>query len=350
MLLINILLFLTGLVILVIGAEYFVKGSATIAKKLGISEFMIGLTLVALGTSVPELASSLYAAIKNESGIIIGGVVGSNIANIALIIGIAATISTIKTEEKMLNRDGYIMLFSSVIFYIMIIDGLVSWWNSLLLLLLYFAYIIFLFETREKEKEEYHFNAFIRYFFRFRYIRTIHRRIMLELGRRKANKPLRIFSILEKDLHKDFLLVLFSGIAVVVGARFFVNEAVFFADYFLVPKTMIGVSLVAFGTSVPELSVSVAAARKGYGSIAVGNIIGSNIANILLVAGVAGLIHPLQVLPMSIFFTVPVMLGISILFLIFIKSEWRIHRMEGLVFLAFYLAFMAVLFLSSGIM
>ncbi len=342
------LLFLTGLVLLVMGADYFVKGSATIAKKLGISEFMIGLTLVALGTSIPELASSVYAALRNESGIIIGAVVGSNITNIALIIGIAAAVSTIKTEEKMLNRDGYIMLFSAIVFYLMVIDGVLSWWNSAILLVIYLAYIIFLFETKSKSAEEHHFNAFIRYFFRFRYIRTIHQRIMQEIGRKKEKRSLRILSIVEKDLHKDFLLVLISGIAVVFGARLFVSEAVFFAETFLVPKTIIGVTLVAFGTSVPELSVSVAAAKRGYGSIAVGNIIGSNIANILLVAGVAGLIHPLQVLPLSIFFTIPVMLGISLLLLVFIKSEWQIHRTEGMIFLACYIAFITVIYLSSG--
>ena len=126
MVLFQSLVFIASLVVLVWGAEYFVKHSAAIAEKLGLSQFVIGLTLVALGTSVPELASSIFAAIKRDSGFIVGNIVGSNIANIALIVGVVSFITTIQTEEKMLIRDGYIMLFSSALFYVIIINGVIN--------------------------------------------------------------------------------------------------------------------------------------------------------------------------------------------------------------------------------
>jgi cation:H+ antiporter len=336
-------IFLLGLILLVSGSDFFVKGSAAIAKKLGISEFMIGLTLVAVGTSLPELASSIFASFKHESGLIIGNAVGSNIANIALIVGISATICAIKTDERMLIRDGYIMLFSTLLFGLMIVDGNVSWWNALILLILYLAYIVFLFETRNKTRDEYHFNAFIKYFCRFGYIKTIRRNLVPDFRPRGKKNPLRLQTIFSLNIHKDLLMVALCCAAVVVGARMLVDQAIFFAEYLNVPGTIIGASLVAFGTSVPELGVSIAAARKGYGAIAVGNIIGSNIANILLVIGVSGLIHELEVTSFTLVFTNPAMIVLSILLLVFIKSHWKIHRLEGIVFLALYAVFITIL-------
>ena len=346
MLILEILFFVLGLILLVSGSDFFVKRSAAIAEKLGISEFMIGLTLVAVGTSLPELASSIFASFKQESGLIIGNAVGSNIANIALIVGVAAAICAIKTEEKMLIRDGYIMLFSTLLFGLMIIDGSVSWWNALILLILYLAYIVFLFETRKKTRDEYHFNAFIKYFCRFGYIKTIRESLVPESGPRSEKKSSRLQTMFSLNIHKDLMMVALCCAAVVVGARMLVEQAIFFAEFLNVPGTIIGASLVAFGTSVPELGVSIAAARKGYGAIAVGNIIGSNIANILLVIGVSGLIHELEVTSLTLIFTNPSMIVLSILLLIFIKSSWKIHRLEGVVFLALYAVFIAVLLLK----
>ena len=294
---INIFLFILGLVFLVGGAEYFIKSAASIAKKLGISEFIIGLTLVALGTSIPELASSIAASIKNASGIIIGNVIGSNIANIGLIIGIAATIAVIKTKKQMVRRDGYIMLFAAGLFYIFIINGVLSRIEAGILLLLYVAYIAFLIEE-QPEFEEYHFGHFLRYFFGFQYLITIRSRIFGSKDKNKITpkEKKEVKELFRAGLIKDFLIVIIAGFAVVIGANYLIESAVFFANLFNIPENLIGLSLIAIGTSLPELFVSITAARKGYGNIAVGNIIGSNIANIFLVLGVSGLILPLAII------------------------------------------------------
>ena len=178
MLLSNTLFFVIGLVLLVKGSDFFVKSAATIAKKLGVSEFVIGLTLVAVGTSIPELVSSVAASMKHQSGIVMGNFVGSNIANIGLIIGLAAAIAIIKTNEEMLKRDGYIMLFAALSFYFFILDKNISIIETIIFLLLYFVYIMFLFEEKPKFKGKYHFREFIRYFFEFKYIAAAGNRII----------------------------------------------------------------------------------------------------------------------------------------------------------------------------
>jgi len=345
---IEIGIFLMALIVLIKSSDYFVKAAASIAEKLGINEFIIGLTLVAFGTSVPELASSAFAAARGNSGIVIGNIVGSNIANIGLVIGFAAFISTIKTKEEMLIRDGYIMLFSSILFYLLIIYGRITRFSAGILLVFYIVYIIFLFETKSKTRDEYHFNNFIKYFFQMRYIQTLKRRILEQLKQERAkNKEIKL--ILKEGVLKDIFLIIVTGIAIYFSAKYIVIEAVFFANALHLSETLIGVSLIAFGTSVPELSVSISAARKGYGDIAVGNIIGSNIANILLVGGIAGLIAPLGISKLSLLITGPMMLIMCLLLLNFIKSGWKIHRFEGGIFLGLYSLFLLILFFARNI-
>ena len=168
----NFLILLLGLVFLVKGSDYFVKAASTIAKKLGVSEFVIGLTLVAVGTSIPELASSIVASIQQASGIVIGNIVGSNIVNIGLIVGVAAFLSPMKTEVEMLKRDGYIMLFAAVLFFVFALNGELSMIESGIFVLLYVAYVFFLFEEAEKYEGKLHFKEFITYFFKFKYINS----------------------------------------------------------------------------------------------------------------------------------------------------------------------------------
>jgi cation:H+ antiporter len=347
---VEIILFIVGLVFLVKGADYFIKSAASIAKKLGVSEFIIGL-LVALGTSIPELASSVAAALRNASGIIIGNVVGSNIANIGLIIGIAATIALIKTKKAMIWRDGLIMLFASGLFYIFMVNYSISRIEAGILLLLYIAYMAFLIEEQPKF-EEYHFGHFLRYFFRFRYIMTIRSKFLSPFKPKKDHrKKAKIASeqkrkekeLFKAGLIKDFLITFLSGAAIVFGAKYLVQEAIFFANLLNIPENIIGLSLIAIGTSLPELFVSVSAALKGYGNIAVGNIIGSNIANIFLIIGVSGLITPISIIKSTLLYTAPFMIFMSILLLYFIRSQWKIRRIEGAIFLVLYAVFMTLL-------
>lgn len=338
----NFLILLLGLVFLVKGSDYFVKAASTIAKKLGVSEFVIGLTLVAVGTSIPELASSIVASIQQASGIVIGNIVGSNIVNIGLIVGVAAFLSPMKTEVEMLKRDGYIMLFAAVLFFVFALNGELSMIESGIFVLLYVAYVFFLFEEAEKYEGKLHFKEFITYFFKFKYINSAVQKI--NGNRNRGSESGNENGRLEGGFAKDILTLVLSCAAIVIGAKYFVDESIFFAELLGVPDTIIGTTLVAVGTSLPELVVTVSAARKGYGSIALGNIIGSNITNIFLILGLSGLLYPISVAEISLFFTTPVMIVISLILLVFISTGWEIKKWEGVALMAFYAAFLVVLF------
>lgn len=338
----NFLILLLGLVFLVKGSDYFVKAASTIAKKFGVSEFVIGLTLVAVGTSIPELASSIVASIQQASGIVIGNIVGSNIVNIGLIVGVAAFLSPMKTEVEMLKRDGYIMLFAAVLFFVFALNGELSMIESGIFVLLYIAYVFFLFEEAEKYEGKLHFKEFITYFFKFKYINSARQKLN-GANRNRNPENGNGNGRLEGGFAKDILTLLISCAAIVIGAKYFVEESIFFAELFGVPDTIIGTTLVAVGTSLPELVVTVSAARQGYGSIALGNIIGSNITNIFLILGLSGLLYPISVAEISLFFTTPVMIVISLILLVFISTGWEIKRWEGIALMAFYAAFLVVL-------
>jgi len=169
----ELLLMIVGLVLLVGGSDKFVESGSGIAKRLGVSDFIIGLTLIAVGTSIPELASSIAAALKGSSGLIVGNLVGSNIANIGLIVGISALIASIKTDETMLKRDGYILLFVSIIFTLLAIRGVIDYIEGLVLLIVYFIYVLFLIETQAVIKQKFHFKEFVGYLLKFKFIGTL---------------------------------------------------------------------------------------------------------------------------------------------------------------------------------
>ena len=375
---VNVLVFLGGLVLLVRGADLFVVTSSLIAKRFGVSEFIIGLTLVSVGTSVPELASSLTASFQQANGIVIGNILGSNIANIGLIASTAAILSNIRTEEVMLRRDGYIMLFSSFLLFLFMLDFKISRLEALVFLLLYLVYLLFLLDKVKKHEEDIYFKDFLIYFFRFEYFFDLKARIrsgirsygkengmpglpsalgtgeeiekktgtesVTESENENIDVDIIAENLSETSLLIEFLKMVASGIAIIIGAKYFVEQSIFFAVLFKVPETLIGISLVAVGTSVPELMVTVSAARSGYANIALGNVIGSNITNILLVMGCAGLVHPLTITGLSIYYIAPFMLIISTLLLLFIRTGWRIKRFEGWILLLLYSGFMILIF------
>jgi len=240
------------------------------------------------------------------------------------------------------------------LFYIFMINGLISKIEAGILLLLYVAYMAFLIEE-QPEFEEYHFGHFLRYFFRFRYIMTIRSKLISGLNYKKNHRRKKISPVQKKKeqelfkagLIKDFLVTIISGAAVVFGAKYLVEEAIFFANLFNVPENIIGLSIIAVGTSLPELFVSISAALKGYGNIAVGNVIGSNIANIFLIIGVSGLIKPISIIKGTLYYTAPFMIFMSIMLLVFIRSYWLIRRIEGTIFLILYTIFMMLLFFNG---
>ena len=240
----QVLILLVGFFLLVKGADWFVEGAASIAKKLGIPQLVIGLTIVAMGTSLPEAAVSITAALDNNAGITIGNIVGSNILNILIILGITAVITNVSIQKSTFYYEIPFMLIITVI---LMIFGIIFW----ILFLLYLGYLYIMSKKGTEQEEE---------------------------------------NVKDIPVWKCLLFMVLGGVMVVMGSDFAVSGATEIARFFGMSERFIGLTIVAFGTSLPELVTSVTAARKGNAGIAIGNIVGSNIFNILFVIGTAALI------------------------------------------------------------
>ncbi len=345
----KVLLFIAGLLLLVKGADLFVKAAASLAKKLGVSEFVIGLTLVALGTSVPELASALAAVFRRQGGMVLGTVIGANMANLLLIAGLAGALAAVRTRREMIGRDGTIMLAATALFCLFAWNGHFSRLEAAAMLLVYVAYTLFLFTAKAGMGEEYGFRRFLDYLFRFQYLLAIRDGISAGFGRARGRggrdvAGRKISRAFRAVIVKDLLLLAASGAAIAFGADLFVGAAVFFAGLFKLPPMVIGASIVSLGTTLPEMSVTVAAARKGFGHIALGNVLGSCIANIGLIVGASGLVRPLDVARTGLPPLLGFLLFASLLLLVFIRSAWRIRRWEGILMLGLYAIYVAMLY------
>ncbi len=335
MVFVEAVLFVVGLALLLQGSDFFVEAASDIATRLGVSEFFIGLTVVAIGTSIPELAASMTAAASNASALVVGSIIGSNIANIGLVVGIGAIAMAIKTDRRMLVRDGAIMLLATGLFYIVALDTRITRIEAGILLLVYFAYLLFLLNENPKTEERVsHIGSFVRYFVELRYLRDIQERAVHAFNGKKH---------IDRVMLRDGAILVLSLAAIIFGARAMVREAIYFATTFGVAQQLIGITVVAIGTSVPELAVTFSAARKHLGNIALGNVIGSNIANVLLVAGGAALVHPLVVSTATLAFSIPFAIFISLVLLLFLRTSWRVQRSEGVALVFVYAAFIALL-------
>ena len=255
MMFLQVIILLAGFLFLVKGADWFVEGAASIAKKLGIPQLIIGLTIVAMGTSMPEAAVSITAAINKNAGITIGNVVGSNILNIFIILGITAVITNVAIQRSTLL---YEIPFMTVITIVLLIFGItgseVTFIEGVIFWILFLIYLGYLFVMAKKGNDQ-------------------------EEAEAKDN-----------PVWKCMLLMVIGGILVVKGSDFAVSGATEIARYFGMSERFIGLTIVALGTSLPELVTSVTAARRGNTGIAIGNIVGSNIFNILFVIGTTALI------------------------------------------------------------
>lgn len=301
---IDLFLLLAGLLILAGGSRFFIDSSAYIARHFGVSEFIIGLTLVSVGTSLPEFGASVYASAFGSSAIAVGNIVGSNIANIALVLGVSIIIWPIKTSETMLKRDGLIMLGVSLLFVGLAVGG-VSRIDGLVLMACFGLYLRLLYVQRRVGEHE---SSVIR-------------------------------GPDDNMILQELIKLLFGAVGVFIGAKLLVDSAIVIAVALGVSQSVIGVTLVAFGTSAPELAVSIVALRKNCGDMAIGNIIGSNIFNILWVGGVASLIRPLGVDETLLEFSMPVMLFVAALLLVFMRTGWRLKRWEGAILVVLYVGF-----------
>lgn len=300
---IEILIFLFSLFFIIFGAKLFVDSSVKIARKLRVSEFVIGLTLIALGTSLPELFSSIIASTKHETDLIAGTILGANIADLTLVIGIAAIIMTVKLRKNVLKRDIYMMILSILLLGFFAVDRSLSRIEGVIFLLLFLGYNSYVFYTGRKTW--------------------------------KKNKQKKETRKQEKLKKLEIFLFILGGIMLYLGAEGLVREAVFIANNLGVSIIVLGI-IISIGTTLPELSVSITSSRENKGEIAVGNSIGSVITNTLLILGVSALIFPFQIAEKTIHFLIPILLVVSILLGISIRTKWKITRLEGIILVLIY--------------
>lgn len=305
----SIILFVAGLAILIKGSDFFVGSSAFVARHFGVSRLIIGLTLVSMGTSLPELGASVYASYAGEGEIAVGNVVGSNIANIALVLGACIILRQIRVKKKMIRRDGLIMLGVTILFIFLVIGG-VKRWEGLILMVIFAFYILLLYKHNKTEKEDEE---------------------LCDLSDRFCPK--------ESSLKVEIVMLVIGCIGVFIGSKLLVDSAVDIAQTYGISQSVIGSTLIAFGTSVPELAVSMTAILKRLEDISIGNIIGSNIFNILWVIGVAAMVDNLAVDEILLYMNIPIMLIVSALLLIFMAVRGKLERWQGIIFVAIYVVF-----------
>ncbi len=287
-----------GFLLLVKGADFFVDGSSKIAKKFGIPELIIGLTIVAMGTSAPETAVSIAAALKGTADISIGNVVGSNILNILIILGISATIRTIKVGKTTIKYEIPFMIAISALLLLLGLDGTIDFKDGIILWLLFIAYLTYLIIMAKKDKQK----------------------------KEKKSKVI---------LWQAILTTLVGLALIIVGSDISVDAASKIARYAGLSERFIGLTIVALGTSLPELVTSVTAAFKGNNDIAIGNIVGSNIFNILFVIGTSSLILPIT---FASTFKIDslVMIGAALLLFICSLRKQKLDRFSGILMLLSY--------------
>jgi cation:H+ antiporter len=301
--------FAVGVLLLYFGAEWFVKGSSRLAAVFKVTPLMIGLTVVAFGTSAPELVVSLVASLKKEPDITLGNVIGSNIANIGLVLGLSALVARLKCHVKTIRREIPLMILSSLVLLAVAIDGEISFWDGILLFL---GIILFVLVSYRSTRNE---------------VSQLPPVVREEYEKHRVQTEERIIRV---------ILLTVSGLGLLlIGAHLIVDSAVFIADEFGVSRKVIALSMVAVGTSLPELATSVVAASRGEFDISIGNVIGSSIFNLLCVIGIIAIISPIRV---SGNFTGDylVMLGMSLVLFPIIGRKSSISRYEGALLLILY--------------
>lgn len=300
---------IVGFVLLIKGADYFVDGASSIAGKLKVPSLIIGLTVVSLGTSMPEAAVSVSASISGNNAISLGNVVGSNIFNLLVVVGVSSAILPIITDIDILKRDMPINILITAILCGMLLDGYLSRFDAAILLVLFATYMYILIRSALKNRVE-----------------DSERKIM------SWTKSL-IFSIV--------------GIAAIIGGgQLVVNSAKTIAVNLGMGETLIGLTVVAFGTSLPELVTSIVAAKKGDSGIAMGNVIGSNIFNILFILGLAGVIKPMEA-DAAFFIDTGILICVSLVMLLFAFTKRRTSRVEGLISTMMYVGYTSYIIMRA---
>ena len=299
----QVLLLIFGIVVVLKSADWLTNGAVGLATKLGISQIVIGLTIVAIGTSMPEFFVSIVSAIKGTPDLAVGNIVGSNIFNVLLIVGVAATVAPIAIQRATVRRDIPIAIVASIMLTFMMLDDNISRIDALIL---FAAFIAFIWITLRNSKND-------------------------------ANEK---DATTEKVIPtwKSVLFIIFGLVGLVLGSNIFVDNASSLAHGWGISDAVIGLTIVAGGTSLPELATSAVAARKGDSGIAIGNVLGSNVFNILMILGLTGIISPMHIQNIT-YIDMAVMVISMALFWLFSFTKLRVERWEGCVLIACFLGY-----------
>jgi cation:H+ antiporter len=311
------ILVLAGLLLLYYGAEYLVTGSSRLALSFGVRPLVVGLTVVAFATSMPELMVSLLATTRGASSMAAGNIIGSNIANIGLILGVAALITPVVVARSTLVREMPIMIVASIVVYLLALDGEIAFMNGLGLFLSLLGFLVYCLITA---------------------------RVPLIPEDGEVDKAIHA-TVTRRGRNIALVLVGMAGLG--LGAELMVRGAVMIATLLGVSELVIGLSIVALGTSLPELAASVMSAWKGEMDISVGNVIGSNIFNVLFVLGICPMIRPITIEPRVLSIDFPIMLAfcaLLIALLTMIPPRLQLDRKRGVLLLGAYLLFVVSLF------
>ena len=319
--LLDIFVLLIGFVALIKGADFFVEGSASVARALKVPGVIIGLTIVAMGTSAPELAVSISAGLSGSNAIAVSNVVGSNIFNLLGVLGVCAVLRPLPVERGIQRRDFPISLVATLFVFLLagnlILSGKCSdirdmaapagtlfLWNGLLLMVCFLAYVSFTIYMAKKNR----------------------------VDGEHQEEPLPVW--------KSVLFIAGGLAAIIIGGQLVVNSARALALSFGMSETLVGLTVVAIGTSLPELVTSVVASAKGQNGMAIGNVVGSNIFNLLLILGVSSMLHPIQI-GVDSFVDLGILFGISLIAYGFVCSGRTVNRIEGGIMISMYVAYTA---------
>lgn len=317
----NIVFIVIGVALLTFGGEALIRGSLAAARRLGISPLLSGLIIVGFGTSAPELVVSVDAAINARPDIALGNVVGSNIGNILLILGICALITPLAVQPRALRRDAVTVVGASLLFLFLIDGKALGRSDAVIFLLVLVAYLVWAYWSER-----------------------FHAAPAAEVHKAEAEE----LSALPMSAAGTVTMVIIGLLLLITGSQVLLMGAVGIAQYLGVSEALIGLTLVAVGTSLPELSISVIAALRQHADVAVGNVLGSNIFNLLGILGVSALLQPLPAHERIIQFDQWVMLGSSILLLLFLYTGRRLSRLEGGILLFGYLLYVGLSFTVFG--
>lgn len=300
---------LIGFLLLIKGADFFVDGASSVAAKLKVPSLIIGLTVVSVGTSLPEAAVSISASLQGSNGISLGNVIGSNIFNLLMVVGIASIILPIVTDSAILKRDMPFNIGITAVLLVMLIDGKLGRLDAVILLVLLALYLFILIRSALKNREEGEETKVLTWF-------------------------------------KSILFIVLGAAAIIGGGQLVVNCAKSIASSMGMSDTLIGLTVVALGTSLPELVTSVVAARKGDSGIAMGNVVGSCIFNILFILGMAGVISPMLAEKAFLIDTI-ILIGVCLVMLLFAFTKRKTNRAEGAVCVLIYVAYTAYIIMRA---